>query len=73
MGRLASGASGPEGHFRALPVVMLAPPAYAVKFLMPPSVSFARALRDIFPRQWLRHAGEESHDQVSRPLLIGDH
>jgi len=30
--------------------------------LLPPSVSFAQALRDIFPRQWLRHAGEESRD-----------
>src|SRR6185437_8308418 len=37
----------------------------------------ARALRDIFPRQWLRHAGEESpglgSTEVRRYLFTGIH
>src|SRR5689334_6115229 len=43
--------------------------ARAALFVQPPSVSFAQALRDIFPRQWLCRAGEESLDQGLRVRL----
>lgn len=44
MGRLASGALGPEGHFRALPALMLAPPQRAGQALYYFTISLRGAM-----------------------------